>query len=154
MTKICISSAHHADERSYFCASTFDAYSPNPISAKKPETPEPNTESVEEALPTEEIIRPEKIDRKRTAESKDDKENVPTKIRKKNGFDKRKGIIQKKTRKVDKRKNGKIIKARIRRKIEIKSRCKRVIRKTTEAELYKNVNPVRYNVSFNSCDRR
>uniref|UniRef100_A0A914Y0U1 Uncharacterized protein n=1 Tax=Panagrolaimus superbus TaxID=310955 RepID=A0A914Y0U1_9BILA len=153
MTKISSGGAYQADQRAFICASVLDAYSNNPISAKKPPTPEPVVEipdAVEEVTPLTETVETEKISKKRRRESKDDKENMPTKLKKREGFGKLKN--HKKKSKNDIRKNGKIKIFNRKRNGDMASRKKRIIRKTTEADLYKNETSVR--VSGELCGER
>jgi hypothetical protein len=145
MSKLSCGGAYHVDQRAFMCTSVLDAYSTNPISAKKPPTsttPAVETEEGEEINPLTEVVQEEHVKRRRKRESKDDKENVPTKFKRKDGFDKKKSkhIIKrngKTTTIISRKRNG-----------DMNSRNKRLIVKTAEAELYKNENPIRASVSF------
>uniref|UniRef100_A0AC34GN91 Uncharacterized protein n=1 Tax=Panagrolaimus sp. ES5 TaxID=591445 RepID=A0AC34GN91_9BILA len=153
MTKISSGGAYHADQRAFICASVLDSYSNNPISAKKPPTPVPVVEIQEEGevvIPSTETMEAEKTNKKRRQESKDDKENMPTKLKRRDGFDTHKN--HKKRSKHEMRKNGKIKILHKKHNGDMNFRKKRIVRKTTEAELYKNENSVR--VSGELCGEK
>lgn len=132
------------------CAAVFDAYSPDPISIKKltPELEPPITDEIKEELPAPETAPIEKISRKRGCDSKDDKENVPTKIRKKNNFDKQKHIRHRNNFKNGIKQSGKIIKGLQKRVLRDSVRNRRMLRRIADAERYKPKNPIRVMVGF------